>query len=100
MARFRVSPLADADLDDIWYFIAADSEDQADKFIAILTEKFALLANHPFIGRDRSDMRDGIRSFPHKRYVIFYFPTNYGIEVHRVLHGARDIPASFSDETE
>lgn len=100
MARFKVSALADADLDDIWHFIADDSEEQADKFIKILTEKFELLANHPLIGATRDDFRVGLRSLAYKSYVIFYMPTDYGIQIDRVLHGARDIPTIFLEESE
>ena len=34
-----------------------------------------------------------LRSFPYGRYVVFFFSLPDGIDVLRVLHGARDITA-------
>ena len=36
-------------------------------------------------------IRDSLRSFPFRRYVIFYLPLPDGIDVVRVLHSARDV---------
>jgi toxin ParE1/3/4 len=33
--------------------------------------------------------RPGLRAWPVASYVIYYRPTDEGIEVYRVLHGAR-----------
>ena len=38
-----------------------------------------------------------LRSFPAKGYVIFYQPTDDGIEIFRVLHGSRDIQGEFDN---
>ncbi len=100
MATFKFSTFADADLDEIWDFISTDADDVADKFILILMEKFELLANHPLIGRASDDLRPGVRGFPCKNYLIFYFPTDYGVEVYRVLHAARDVELIFTEEHE
>ena len=47
MAHY-ISPLAEADLDDIWYYIATQSGsvEAADRLIDSLTRRFLLLANH------------------------------------------------------
>lgn len=100
MAIFRLSPLADADLNEIWDFISVDSDETADKFIVVLTEKFELLANHPLIGRTRNDFKANLRSFPYGSYNIYYFPTDFGVLIYRVLHAARDITAILTEETE
>jgi toxin ParE1/3/4 len=47
------------------------------------------------MGRIRSDLLPNLRSFPVGNYVIFYFPADDGIEVIRILHGARDIQQLF-----
>jgi len=36
-----------------------------------------------------------LRSFPVGSYVIFYRPMENGVEIVRVLHGARDLPPLF-----
>ena len=57
-----------------------------------------MLARQAFIGRARRELAPGVRSFPLGRFVLFYCPTAAGIEVVRVLHGARDIGQVFQDE--
>jgi len=35
--------------------------------------------------------------FPFKKYHIYYFPIEDGVEIYRVLHGARDNEGEFED---
>ena len=49
----------------------------------------------PDMGRLREDLSAGLRSFSVGNYVIFYRPMKGGIEIARVLHGARDFPPLF-----
>jgi toxin ParE1/3/4 len=97
MARITRRPLAEADIFEIWDYIADDSFEAADRWVDRLDEKFRLLSTQPLIGRGRDELERGARSFPFGRYVIFYMPTEDGIDVVRVLHGARDIDAVFGD---
>jgi len=71
----RVSSKAAADLDDIWYYVASESGnlEVARRLIVSITERFFLLANHPYSGRNRDDdFGVGLRSFPVGEYVIVY----------------------------
>ena len=52
----------------------------------------------PMMGRARDELAPGVRSFPFGRYVVFYLPLDGGIDVVRVLHGARDIDAAFNPD--
>jgi toxin ParE1/3/4 len=88
-------PRAKADIVEIWGYIAEDSEERADAFIDAIDQKLHTLAELPNIGRSRSELAEGLRSFPFGRYVIFYLVIPAGIEVVRVLHGARDIDTIF-----
>lgn len=60
-------------------------------------ETFRLLADHPGMGKlagYRNPILEDIRVFPLKQFpnhLIFYRALKAGIEVVRVLHGARDI---------
>ena len=94
MVRVLKRPLARVDLAEIWSYIADDSEAAADRFLDALEVKFALLATQPRMGRQRDELRADLRSFPAGRYVIFYLANADGIELVRVLHGARDIGLS------
>jgi toxin ParE1/3/4 len=89
--RIVVRPRASADLAEIWAFIAEDSIKHADKFAALIDGHFQGLARRPQMGRSRSELAPDLRSFPVGQYVIFYLPLPKGIEIVRVLHGARDI---------
>ncbi len=88
-------PLAEADILEIWDYIADDNPAAADRWVDQLDAQFRLLATQPKIGRARNELAAGVRSFPVARYVVFYVPLDDGIDVVRVLHGARDIDALF-----
>jgi toxin ParE1/3/4 len=95
MSQYRVSDAAHADLVDIWLYIASDNPEAADHFINSLVSRFSSLASMPHMGRARPELADRLRSFPFGNYVIFYRLMEDGIEVVRVLHGARDLPPLF-----
>ena len=80
---------------DIACYIAQDNPEAAAGFVDKMARIFALLAASPEIGRQRKELAPNLRSFPVDRYVAFYIPIKNGIEVLRVLHGARDIPTNF-----
>ena len=96
MAKVLRKPQAEADLIEIWTYIAQDSPTRADKLLDQFDEKSQTLAQSPFIGKARDELGPTIRSFPIGNYVLFYQPVEGGIEIIRVLHGARDIEALFS----
>ena len=96
MAKILRRPQAEADLIEIWIYIAQDSPTRADKLLDEIDEKSQTLAQSPLIGRARDELGHNIRSFPIGNYVIFYQSIEDGIEIIRVLHGARDIDALFN----
>ena len=96
MAVIVLQPRAKADISEIWEFIAEDSDDQADAFIDLIDQNFQLLAQKSGLGRRRKELAEGLRSFPVGRYVIFYLPIPGGVQIVRVLHGARDIEAALT----
>jgi toxin ParE1/3/4 len=59
-----------------------------------------MLAGAPAIGRARPEIGSGVRSFVVNGYVLFYRPLAgaAGIELVRVLQGARDVAAVFSGD--
>ncbi len=98
MARVRKTVLAEQDLEEIWLYIAADNLVAADAPIDRVAEKSALLAKDSKLGRARPEIFEGLRSFPVGNYILFYRPEPGGIELTRVLHGARDLPSEFRAE--
>lgn len=95
MIEVVLSELAEADLADIWVFVAQDNAEAADRLLDQLHERCQFLAATPKAGRQRSELDPSIRSFALGNYVIFYRESANGIEVARVLHGRRDIPSLF-----
>jgi toxin ParE1/3/4 len=97
---FRVAPLAESDLDDIWYFLASESGsfDIADRFIDTITARFVTLASYPHMGRQRDhDLRPGVRTFPVGNYIIAYRVDTDEVVILRVLRGSRDIESLFRE---
>lgn len=76
-------------------YVAEHNTDAASKLIKEITGKFALLRDHPHMGREQSRLLVNLRSFVVKNYFIFYQPFKDGIEILRVLHGSRDIESIF-----
>ncbi len=91
MSRLRLRPQAENDLEEIWWFIAQDDAETADAFLDRIQEKCRALAQFSNLGVARDELMPSLRSFPIGNYLIFYFPIEDGIEVVRVLHGARDL---------
>jgi toxin ParE1/3/4 len=91
-ARLRILPQAERDLEDIWEFIALDDPVAASSFVSDLLQLGARIAEMPRMGRARPELGEQIRAHPHGAYLIFYRPLDEGgIEIWRILHGARDI---------
>jgi toxin ParE1/3/4 len=92
MSRVEFRPQARQDFDDIANFIALDNIDRALSFVDELEHACWNRANFPLSGRDCSDLVNGLRSFPYKDYVIYYFILSGGdgIEIAHIFHGARD----------
>jgi toxin ParE1/3/4 len=92
----RIAPQVEAELDNIWYYVAKESGsiEIADRLIDSITERFYLLACHPHIGRHRDeDLRPGLRSFPVGEYVIIYRVEEKDVLILHVFRGSRDIEA-------
>ena len=94
----RVAPRAEADLDDIWLYLAKESGsiEIANRLIDCITDRFITLASFPYIGRSREeDFGPGYRSLVVGEYVILYCVENEGALILRVVHGHRQLEALF-----
>ena len=60
----------------------------ATRLISEFKKRFRLLASQPLMGERRPDLAADLRSFSVGSYVILYRPTQGGIEIARVIHGA------------
>jgi toxin ParE1/3/4 len=92
---FRLTAAAENDLLSIWDYIAQDNPDAATRQLIKIDETAALLGDNPQLGPARPDIAPEMRYFPTGSYLILYRIVPEGVEIVRVLHGARNIPALF-----
>ncbi|SRR5579883_204754 len=92
---FRLTPQAAEDLDAIWWFIADDNREAADRVEAEIIAACHHLARFPMTGTKRRDITTlpvrfwTVARFPN--YVIVYRPDTLPLEVIAILHGKRDL---------
>ena len=90
MARIVRTPQADADLAEIWSYIARDNPAAADKLIRRIDDVFLRIAENPDIGIRQDEIRPGLRCKPVRRwYLVFYEIGEDTVHILRVLHAAR-----------
>ena len=97
MARVTRRPQVETDILEIWAYIAADSVEQADRWVDKLDKSLGLWSTQPMMGRERTELAPGLRSLPFGRYVVFFLPLEGGIDVVRVMHGSVDIEERFHE---
>ena len=96
----RVGAEAEADLDDIWLYVAKESGsmDVATRLIDSIAERFVLLASFPYAGRARDeDFGAEFRSFAVGEYVIVYCIEGEDVLILRVVHGKRQLEGLFGN---
>ncbi len=82
-----------------WFTHERWDEQQAELYIHGVFSKFEKLAQFPEMGRLRTELSAKIRSFVHKRHVIYYTLRDGEIGISRVLHGSIDVEnVGFFDE--
>ena len=99
MTKIVISPKADADLDDQFRIIAENNLDAAKRFLTAAEDAISLLARMPDMGVSVS--LNQMRFWPIARFrnhLIFYRSIPDGIEIVRVLHGARDWTRVIEDD--
>jgi plasmid stabilization system protein ParE len=102
---WRASAEADDDLIAGRDFIAADNERAAQAFLDTAFETFDKLAQFPRMGtlvRLKHPKLKSLRYFvlppPYNSWLIFYLPSDHGVDIQRVLYGNvnwRDAPGGF-----
>jgi toxin ParE1/3/4 len=96
-----IKPQARLDLLQIFIYIGEQNLSAAERFTVAVETDCETLARMPGMGRSRQFLRPelaDIRSWPvggFQDYLIFYRPGPAGIDVLRVIHGARDIDQLF-----
>jgi toxin ParE1/3/4 len=91
MRNLKRTKRANQDLILIWHYIAQHNPEAANAQLEAIERKCQLLLRYPKIGRSTDDIRKGSRTLPCGAYVILYRENSEGIEIVRVVHGARDL---------
>ncbi len=95
MSVIQRTAQAEEDLIDIWIYIAQDNPLAADRVLDTIEERFYALADNPLIGRLRPDIAPELHHSSVGKYLILYRTVPGGIQIVRVIHGARDLPHLF-----
>jgi toxin ParE1/3/4 len=89
----RWTPTAAQDLEDVHDYIATDNEDVAIATIARILAGVEALGRHPQLGRN-GRVR-GTRELAVPPYAIAYRIVKDAVEIHAILHSARQWPDRF-----
>jgi toxin ParE1/3/4 len=95
MSEPYFSPASREDLREILDRIAIDKPGAALRHVEKLEDACRALARNPELGTARDDLMAGVRIWSVGNYAIFFRSAKDGIEVIRVVHGARDFDAIF-----
>src|SRR5260370_34804448 len=95
MSGYALTPLARADIFDIWSYIAEDSEDAADCVEHAIYDACAVVPEAPMRGHFRPDLTTRSLRFwtltRYPNYTIVYRPETSPLQVVAVLHGKRNL---------
>lgn len=95
MPIVETSTQATEDLVGIWAYIADDNPVAANRTLDKISDHCLSYAHQPELGEQRRELGRGIRCFSVGLYVVYYRAIADGIEIVRVLHGARDVDRNF-----
>jgi plasmid stabilization system protein ParE len=95
MSVYVLTPLAKADIFDIWSHIADDNEDAADHVERAIYDACAFVAEAPMRGHSRPDLTNRSLRFwtltRYPNYTVVYRPETTPLEIVAVIHGKRNI---------
>jgi toxin ParE1/3/4 len=95
--RCEISSLAEKDLREIGDYIASGNPQRAVSFIKELLNHSKRIASIPAGYTARDDIAPGLRSCPHKNYIIFYTTTDSVVRIERIIHASRDVTGNPGD---
>ena len=92
MTGYRLSPAAEADLDEIWRYTATTwSVKQAQNYNDCLFDALVLIGDNPALGQRLDKVEAGYRRFHRGHHFIFYVQSaDSMVDVIRILHEKSD----------
>jgi toxin ParE1/3/4 len=95
--RIRLTPLAEADLEDIWlYTVKTWSVEQAESYHASIVTAFVGLAKGMKIGRS-VDARSGYLKYAVGSHLVFFRLSEKNVDIIRILHQRMDVSLHLQD---
>ena len=85
MGLIRRSGQSEIDFRNIYRYVAANNKSAAEKLLLDFQRNLS----------ERPDLGKTVRSFPVGKYLFVYRPIEGGIELLRVIHGARKVKRVF-----
>ena len=93
------TPAARADLEEIFWFIAADNPRRARSYVEEIEQACGNLCDMPELGVKRPDLRPGLYIFPlWRRIAIAYELPDNRVDVLRIFSAGQDYEAIISDD--
>ena len=100
MSSYNFTDDAIQDINEICDYLSTKSYNAASSFFDTLRQKCKLVANFPNMGKSYEYLSPNLRGFIVDDYIIFYYPTEAGINVARILSGYRDFEHIFSPNSD
>jgi toxin ParE1/3/4 len=98
VTRYVLSPLARADLDNIWEHTSKRwDDDQAEAYLRMIQAAIDTVSANPKLGRRCDEVRAGYRRHRAGSHLILYRETSDAIDIVRVLHEKMDIGSHLPD---
>jgi toxin ParE1/3/4 len=98
VTRYTLSPLARADLDNIWEHTSRRwDDDQAEAYLRMIQTAIETVAANPKLGRRYDEIRAGYRRHRAGSHLIMYRERSDAIDIVRVLHEKMDIGSHLPD---
>jgi plasmid stabilization system protein ParE len=95
MSLYALTPLANADIFHIWFYIAEDDQSAADRVEQSIYAACSFVAEEPGRGHSRPDLTTRALRFwtltRYPSYTIVYRPDTAPVQIVAVLHGKRQI---------
>ncbi|MGB7556871.1 MAG: type II toxin-antitoxin system RelE/ParE family toxin [Candidatus Korobacteraceae bacterium] len=95
MSGYALTPLAKADIFEIWSYIATESQDAAARVEHAIYNACAFLADDPMCGHSRPDLTVRPLRFwtltRYPNYTVVYRPETSPLQIVAVLHGKRNM---------
>jgi toxin ParE1/3/4 len=86
--RSRFTRKADQDLQRLYLQgLEQFGPNQADRYVMGLRASIALLLDHPYVARERTEHRPPVRVHPYGSHLIVFRIDPAGIEILRIRHG-------------